>query len=442
MQQVKVCKFGGSSVSTSESLKKIVDIILSDDTRKYIVVSAPGKRFKEDTKVTDLLFKCYNELLVDGNCDATYDLISQRFISIAHGNTKTLDVKALLDSVKQEIYQSKDCQAFVISRGEYIMARIMADTLGFPFVDSKDLIRFDGMDNLNTLFTNEKIKTILANYPVAVIPGFYGMNSIGRTVIFSRGGGDVSGALVARGVSACVYENWTDVDGFLVADPRIVDDPRIIKRLTYREIRELSYMGANVIHQDAMFPVKVAGIPINIRNTFNPSAQGTMIMPKREYIENDDEIVTGIAGKKGFSIIHIEKAMINGEVGFIRRVLTVLEHYGIVLEHIPSSIDSISLVIANESLRDCNFPALVEEIRESVEPDNISIHEDIALIATVGAGIPQRTNIGARMFGALAAADISVQLIDMGASELNVIIGVYEKDFEKAIRTIYSEFIR
>ncbi len=332
---------------------------------------------------------------------------------------------------------------YCASRGEYLSAVIMANLLGVEFVDGKDLIRFDSKGRLNQEYTDDKVKSRLENVDRAVIPGFYGKDSSGNIKTFSRGGSDITGSIIARGVKADLYENWTDVSGFLVCDPRIVDNPKVIKQLTYKELRELSYMGASVLHAEAIFPVMKGKIPINIKNTFKPEDDGTMIVPSEQYtLTGSDSIITGIAGKKDFTVIYIEKSMMNSEVGFIRKVLSVVEHYGIGVEHVPSGIDTLSIVLESEQLRDGVLDDLVSEIRENVNPDYVHVIENVSLIATVGHGMTRRSGTAAKIFTALAEQGINIKMIDQGSSELNIIIGVSNSDYEKCIHTIYKAFIK
>ena len=318
----------------------------------------------------------------------------------------------------------------------------MAKYLDLPFIDAKDLIRFDSRGNLNQDYTDDKVRIKLENVERAVIPGFYGKDYEGKIKTFSRGGSDISGSIVARGVKADLYENWTDVSGFLVCDPRIVEEAKPIKQITYKELRELSYMGASVLHPEAIFPVVKGKIVINIKNTFKPEDPGTLIVPNEKYdVDNNQSVVTGIAGKKDFTVIFIEKSMMNAEVGFIRKVLSIIEHYGICVEHLPSGVDTLSVIVATENLKDGVLADVVTEIRENVNPDYVHVIENISLIATVGHGMNRRVGTAAKLFNALAENNINLRMIDQGSSELNIIIGVENDDYEKTIRTIYKAFI-
>lgn len=432
----KVVKFGGTSMSTGETIKQVAQIIKSDEERRYVVVSAPGKRNKDDKKVTDLLYACYHEIDLQNECPS-FQLIRERFLGIAE--ELNVDIRHINDCLneteeKMKKYRSSD---YCASRGEYLSALLLSQYLGYPFLDAAEIIKFSSSGEFESEYTNDISKQVLSTYKTAVIPGFYGSSPEGMIHTFSRGGSDVTGAIIARAVGAAVYENWTDVNGFMSADPRIVSRPKPINQLSFRELRELSYMGANVLHPESIFPLKVNGIPINIRNTFQPNHQGTMILPK---IENqDDRIVTGIAGKKNFCILHIEKSMMNSELGFARRVLTILEYYEVSFEHMPSGIDTLTLVISENEIRG-KAEAIIDKIKKTVKPDVITLHEGIALIATVGHNMAFKIGTSARLFKALADAKINIRMIDQGSSELNIIVAVDNDEYENAIKAIYGEF--
>ena len=435
---IKVCKFGGTSMADGNIMKRVAQIVTADEKRRYVVVSAPGKRFGGDIKVTDLLYQCYKQAQA-GELSAfeeTFSKIRNRFLYIEKEIDKNLGLDGLLNDIKEKILAGES-EDYCASRGEYLAANIMASVLDIPFVDATEFIRFN-QDGLLDESTYELGASLLKKYPRAVIPGFYGLDVNGKIKTFSRGGGDISGAIVANAVAAELYENWTDVSGFFACDPRIVQNPKCISSLSYQELRELSYMGANVLHSEAIFPVRVAGIPIRICNTFRPEDAGTFIVPKVTGVDLDT--VTGIAGKKDFTVISIEKSMMNAEIGFTMRLLSVLDRYGVSFEHLPSGIDTISLVIDNEYLQNGLLEKLVQEIKETVHPDIVHIHEDIALVATVGHGMKQNVGTSARLFKALSEAGINVQMIDQGSSELNIIVGVDGKDCENCINAIYHEF--
>lgn len=428
-------------MANAETLKKVKEIVRSDETRRFVVVSAPGKRNKDDVKVTDALYKCYEELIEKGNCHETFAVIRKRFTDIATELGLSVAIKDILDETEKEIIEKKDVE-FTASRGEYLSAIVTADYLGYDFIDAKDMVRFDSEGKLNEDYTDDKVKTKLKNVKNAVIPGFYGKNSEGKIKTFSRGGSDITGSIIARGVKADLYENWTDVSGFLICDPRIVPDCETIKQVTYKELRELSYMGASVLHSEAIFPVMRGRIPINIRNTFKPQDEGTMIVPNERYVSDADSVITGIAGKKHFTVLSIEKSLMNSEVGFIRKVLSVIEHHGICVEHVPSGIDTLSVILASDQLKDGVLSDIVNEIRENVSPEYIHVIENISLIATVGHGMTRRSGTAAKIFKALAESGINVRMIDQGSSELNIIIGVADSDYEKCIRAVYDAFVK
>ena len=438
---IKVCKFGGTSMADAKAMAQAKNIIESDSARKFVIVSAPGKRFKDDIKITDMLYKCYNEVVETGTCKKSFAIIRDRFTEIVKELGVSLDINAILDETEKAIDQNKSAD-FSASRGEYLSARIFAAYLGVDFVDAEEMIRFDRHGKLNDDYTDDKVACRLANVDRAVIPGFYGKNFQGELKTFSRGGSDITGSIIARGVKADLYENWTDVSGFLVCDPRIVPNAKVIKQITYKEVRELSYMGASVLHAEAIAPVMKRRIPINIKNTFKPEDKGTMIVPNDQYKANEnDSVITGIAGKKDFTVLLIEKSMMNNEVGFIRRVLSVVEHYGMCVEHLPSGIDTLSIVLESEQLKGGVLNEMVNEIRENVNPDYVHVIENISLIATVGHGMAMRSGTAATLFNALAKENINIRMIDQGSSELNIIIGVSNSDYEKCISAIYNAFI-
>lgn len=436
---IKVCKFGGTSMANAEALRQVKDIIFADSSRKYVVVSAPGKRNKQDTKITDALYKCYDEVMTTGSLKENFAFIRERFVGIVNDLGLTFDINSVLDKTENDIVVKKS-KDFTASRGEYLSAVVMAEFLGAKFVDAEDLIRFDSQGKLNEDYTDDKVKTKLKGVDFAVIPGFYGKDSFGEIKTFSRGGSDITGSIIARGVNADLYENWTDVSGFLVCDPRIVPDSKVIDKLTYRELRELSYMGAQVLHSEAIFPVMKGKIPINIKNTFKPEDKGTMIVPTELSDSEPENIITGVAGKKGFTVIYIEKNLMNAEVGFIRKVLSVIEHHGLGVEHLPSGIDTLSVVLESEQLKNGLLNDIINEIRESVSPDYIHVIENISLIATVGHGMAKRRGTAAKIFKALADEGINIKMIDQGSSELNIIIGVLNSDYENCIKAIYYAF--
>lgn len=427
-------------MADANAIRQVKSIIEADESRRYVVVSAPGKRFKDDIKITDMLYRCHNEVVEKGNCKESFAVIRQRFLEIVKDLGLTIDMEAILDKTEKEIVEA-NCADFAASRGEYLSAIVISAFLGYEFVDAADIIRFDSHGKLNQDYTDDKTSNKLANIERAVIPGFYGKNFQGSIKTFSRGGSDITGSIIARATKAELYENWTDVSGFLVCDPRIVPEAKVIKQITYKEVRELSYMGASVLHAEAISPVMKRRIPINIKNTFKPEDKGTMIVPNEQYV-SDDTIITGIAGKKNFTVLLIEKSMMNAEVGFIRKVLSVVEHYDLCVEHLPSGIDTLSIVIESEQLKNGVLSDLVSDIRENVNPDYVHVIENISLIATVGHGMARRPGTAATLFTALANANINIKMIDQGSSELNIIIGVANADYEKCIKVIYDAFNR
>ncbi len=434
---IKVCKFGGTSMASGVSISQVAKIVEADKERRYVVVSAPGKRYSGDIKVTDLLYQC-SAAVENGDTElfkSTFDKIRIRFLNIETELGKTLGLQDALDKTEEEMLAGAG-EDYCASRGEFFAAKVMAAVLDVPFVDATEFVRFnaDGTLSEETFALANKV---LSQYHRAVVPGFYGLGVDGKVKTFSRGGGDISGSIVARGVMADLYENWTDVSGFYACDPRIVRSPKWIAELTYQELRELSYMGANVLHSESIFPVRSAGIPIRICNTFAPEDKGTYIV---ENYSGKDSVVTGIAGKKGFTSITLEKSMMNAEVGFVGKVLAVIGKYGISFEHLPSGIDTMSLVIDNAFLKDGILETLVEEFKAAVNPDKVYVHENIALVATVGHGMEKSVGTSAKLFAALSEAGINVNMIDQGSSERNIIVGVEEKDYEDCLQAIYAAF--
>ena len=436
---IKVCKFGGTSMADGNVILAAAKIVKADPARRYVVVSAPGKRFSGDIKVTDLLYKCSDEVEA-GNVAAfeeTYGKIRTRFLNIEAEVGKKLGMQEALDEIEKQILGGAG-RDYCASRGEYLAATIMAAVLDVPFVDATEFVRFD-QDGVLDEKTFEIAANVLKNYEKAVIPGFYGLGFDQKVKTFSRGGGDISGSIVARSVMAELYENWTDVSGFYACDPRIVDSPKWISELSYQELRELSYMGANVLHSESIFPVRSAGIPIRICNTFRPDDAGTYIVKTctRDVKEN---VVTGVAGKKDFTVITLEKSMMNSEVGFVGKVLSVIGRRSISFEHLPSGVDTMSLVIDNEYLKNGVLQEIVDEMKSLVRPDKIYTHENIALVATVGRGMVKNVGTSARLFKAISDAGINVIMIDQGSSELNIIVGVENDELAPCISAIYNEF--
>lgn len=433
----KVVKFGGSSLADANQFRKVAQIIRSDKKRRYVVPSAPGKRYSDDIKVTDMLYSCYEAVGRGKNATAEFLPIAERF----NGIISDLGLAISLDDEYERItenFKKRVGKDYAASRGEYLNGLILANYLGFQFVDAAKCVFFTANGEFDPDLTDACLSSVLGGYSEAVIPGFYGARPDGTIQTFSRGGSDFTGSVVAKAIGAEIYENWTDVNGFLAADPRIVDNPEIIDYITYKELRELSYMGASVLHQDAIFPVRTAKIPINIRNTNVPEAPGTMIVPEAPE-GTEGKIITGIAGKKHFSVISIEKDEMNSEVGFLRRILTVLDNEGFGFEHIPTGIDTMSLVVSTEELE--RHPDTVRYITQITHPNHIEVINNLALVAIVGRNMREKKGTATRIFAALSHANINIKMIDQGSSELNIIVGIDENDFEKAVKVIYDMFM-
>ena len=435
----KVVKFGGSSIADSAQYQKVGEIIKKEPSRKYVITWTTGKRFSGDIKVTDLLYKMYYKASKDEDFGEELELISERYKEIIDGlGLEGFSLEGEFAQIERRMHQSPDSN-YAASRGEYLNGRVMARYLGYAFIDAKDVIFFDENGNLDAEHTNDVLSKVLAENPKAVIPGFYGRGADGHVRTFSRGGSDVTGSIVARACKADVYENWTDVSGFMVADPRIINNPVGIETITYRELRELSYMGASVLHEDAIFPVRHEGIPINIRNTNRPEDDGTWIVEST--CQKTGYVITGIAGKKGFCAVTISKALMNSEVGFGRKVLQAFEDNGISFEHMPSGIDTMTIVVHEDEFKH-KEQRVVAAIHRLAQPDFIEIESDLALIAVVGRGMKSMRGTAGRIFSALAHAQVNVRMIDQGSSELNIIIGVEQNDFEVAVRAIYDIFVK
>lgn len=438
MNNIIAAKFGGSSLADASQIKKAARIIKSDPARKYVVLSAPGKRFSDDVKITDMLYKSHAQFMNGEDFSGTLEIISQRYNEIISGLGIDFDIESEIDTIEKNIL-SGTTPDYPASRGEYINSKIIAKFLGWKFIDAANVIFFNADGTLDETKTFHTTGEILKALPCAVIPGFYGALPDGSIKTFSRGGSDVTGSIVARSVNADLYENWTDVSGMLSADPRIVNDPRVIDYITYTELRELSYMGASVLHEDAVFPVRKAGIPINIRNTNSPEDNGTIItatLPKNI----SRKPVTGIAGRKGFSSIRVEKSMMNGETGFGAKLLYIFAKNDIPFEHCPTGIDTISVVV-NSALFDVKREEILREIKNSLEPDFITIEKNLAAIAVVGEGMVARKGMAAKVFTALANAGVNIRMIDQGSDELNIIVGIDDGDYERSINALYDAMI-
>lgn len=433
----KVVKFGGSSLASAKQFKKAADIIKADKSRRYVVPSAPGKRHGKDEKVTDMLYECYDAVIQGGSYKKLLEKIKSRYLEIIDGLNLNLNLDHEFNRIEED-FIAKAGRDYAASRGEYLNGIVAANYLGYEFIDAAEVIFFDENGNFMGELTNKELSQRLDHAEHAVIPGFYGSKPDGTVKTFSRGGSDVTGSIVAKAIHADMYENWTDVSGVLVTDPRIVDNPEVIETITYKELRELSYMGASVLHEDAIFPVRKEGIPINIRNTNRPEDKGTLIVEST--CRKPRRTITGIAGKKGFCSINIEKAMMNAEVGFGRKVLSVFEQYGISFEHIPSGIDTMTVYVHQSEFEEYE-QSVIAGIHRDVEPDTVELESDLALIAVVGRGMRSNRGTAGRIFSALAHARVNVKMIDQGSSEWNIIIGVENDDFETAIHAIYDIFV-
>ncbi|MCC8080525.1 MAG: aspartate kinase [Lachnospiraceae bacterium] len=433
----KVVKFGGSSLASAEQFRKVGDIIRADVDRRFVIPSAPGKRFDGDTKVTDLLYDCYAAAEAGENFEEKLDAIHDRYRDIISGLGLDFSLNEDFQDIREK-FQEKAGRDYAASRGEYLNGKVLANYLGYEFIDSATVILFDEDGTFAADETNKLMAKRLEVCENAVIPGFYGAYADGRVKTFSRGGSDITGSIVARALQADLYENWTDVSGFLVTDPHVVENPEVVEMITYRELRELAYMGASVLHEEAIFPVRKAGIPINIKNTNHPDDPGTMIVATTS--RKPRFTITGIAGKKGFVAVTVDKDMMNSEIGFCRKVLSVFEENQISIEHMPSGIDTMCILVHQDEFQE-HEQVVLSGIQRAVNPDSISVEPDLALIAVVGRGMRQMRGTAGRIFSALAHAKINCRMIDQGSSELNIIIGVSNEDFDRAIQSIYDIFI-
>lgn len=437
---MKVVKFGGSSMADAGQYRKVRDILMADPERKVVVVSAAGKRFSGDHKLTDLLYLCYAHIQYGVDCSTIFDAIASRYIDIRDDLGLSLPIEVDLELLKHRIDAKEISQEELVSRGEYLSAKLMASYLGFQFVDAADWVKFNMDGTVNEKDSYEALRSqVILGYG-AVIPGFYGAMPDGTIHTFSRGGSDITGALAAAALDADVYENWTDVSGILMADPRIVDDPQAIPEVTYDELRELSYSGAQVLHEDSIFPVREKNIPVNIRNTNDPAAPGTMIQEKFTGDHDPDRFITGITGKKDFSIISLSKRGMSNQVGVLRKVLTVLERHGISVDYVPNGIDNVSVVLPTASLEKEMY-TIMAEIKREAEPDTLDVHHQIAVVAAVGRKMAFRPGISGKIFAALGQSGINIRMINQGPDELNIIFGVDNKDFKEAIRVLYNSFV-
>ena len=437
---LKVCKFGGSSMADAGQYRKVRDIILSDPHRRLVVVSAAGKRFSSDHKITDLLYLCHAHVQYGVSCDPVFEMITSRYLQIRDELGLQLDLETEFAELKKQLDKKKVSQDFLASRGEYFSAKLMAAFLGFQFVDAADWIYFAMDGTVDKAKSYAALKELVRGEGI-VIPGFYGVTPNNTVKTFSRGGSDITGALAAAALEADVYENWTDVSGILMADPRIVENPQPISEVTYDELRELSYAGANVLHEGTIFPVREKNIPLNIRNTNDPAHPGTIIKKKFETEADPHRVITGITGKKDFSIITMFKRGMTNEVGVLRRVLSVLERHGISVDFVPNGIDNVSLVVPSETLAP-HLYSILAQIQQEVKPDRLNVMENIAIVAAVGHRMASRPGVSGQIFAALGKAGINIRMINQGPDELNIIFGVDNKDFKEAIRVLYSSFVK
>lgn len=433
----KVVKFGGSSLASAEQFKKVGEIIRAEEGRRYVVPSAPGKRFSADTKVTDMLYQCYEKAENGKDFEELLNAIRERYQEIIDGLALDLSLDSEF-AIIRENFLKKAGSDYAASRGEYLNGILMANYLGYTFIDAAEVILFQENGTYDEKKTNKLLSKRLSEVETAVIPGFYGSMPDGRIKTFSRGGSDLTGSIVAKAAKVDMYENWTDVSGFLIADPRIIHNPKAIEAITYRELRELSYMGATVLHEDAIFPIRKEGIPINIKNTNAPQDPGTLIVEAT--CRHPKYTITGIAGKQGFASITIEKAMMNSEIGFCRKILQVFEDNHISIEHMPSGIDTMTVLVHQSEFEE-KEQKVIAGIHQAVQPDSIELESDLALIAIVGRGMKSKRGTSGRIFSALAHAHVNVKMIDQGSSELNVVVGVRNHDFENAIRALYDIFV-
>jgi len=437
---LKVVKFGGSSLASAEQFARVKAIVEADSDRKVVVVSAPGKRFKEDNKVTDLLYICHAHIKYNASFDDVFEDIAERYRQIAAGCGLTQDLEAEFTSLKATMNKAASVD-YIVSRGEYLNAKLMAEYLGYTFIDSKDWLCFNYDGKVDFEKSYATLHQLFAHAKKAVLPGFYGALPDGDIKTFSRGGSDVTGAIAAAALDADAYENWTDVSGILMADPRIVDNPPPIEQVTFSELRELSYMGADVLHEETVFPVRQKNIPLYIKNTNDPSARGTLILEDFETESEEDKkrFVTGISGRKHYSILTVTKARMNSEPGYVRHALKIVEKYGVTVEHITSSIDSFSLVVTTSDVESC-LHDLTEELHGTLSPDRVKVDHGISLIAVVGRRMASNVGVSGRIFATLGASNINIRMIEQGSDEINIIIGVQDKDFKKTIRVLYDSF--
>ena len=436
---LKVAKFGGSSMADAGQYKKVKAIIDADPSRRVIVVSAAGKRFKDDHKLTDLLYLCHAHKQYGVSSDSVFGMIADRYREVCRELGLSIDIESELTALRCEI-EAGMSRDKLVSRGEYFSAKLMADYLGFDFLDAELWLRFNFDGSIDKDSSYETLSRLASGRKV-VIPGFYGTMPDGTIRVLTRGGSDVTGALCAAALDADVYENWTDVSGILMADPRIVNEPDTIERITYNELRELSYMGAQVLHEGTVFPVREKGIPLNIRNTNEPDHPGTLIMESFEDELKSERFITGIAGRRNFSIVTVSKNGMSSEVGSLRKILEIFEKHNVCVEYTPSGIDCVSLVLAADKVKGSIY-SIVGELQKVIEPDNIHITEGISVVAAVGRQMALRPGTSGRIFAALGNNGINIRMISQGPDELNIIVGVNDADFEKTVRVLYDSFVK
>ena len=438
---LKVTKFGGSSMADAGQYRKVRDILLSDPSRRIVIVSAAGKRDSNDHKITDLLYLCHSHVKYGVDCDRIFKMIASRYVGIRNELGLALAIEPELEALKKAVDAKKISREELVSRGEYFSAKLMAAYLGFQFIDAADWVKFNMDGSVNQEASYEELRSRVTPGAGAVIPGFYGTMPDGTIHTFSRGGSDITGSLAAAALDADVYENWTDVSGILMADPRIVEDPQTIPEVTYDELRELSYSGASVLHEDAIFPVREKNIPLNIRNTNAPNDPGTMIQESFDGDHDPDRFITGITGKKDFSIISLSKRGMSNQVGVLHKVLTVLVRHGISVDYVPNGIDNVSVVLPTSAIEK-ELYTIMAEIKREAQPDTLDVHHNIAVVAAVGRRMAFRPGISGKLFAALGEADINIRMINQGPDELNIIFGVDNKDFVDAIRVLYNSFVK
>ena len=436
---LKVLKFGGSSLADAQQFAKVKAIVEADESRRVVIVSAPGKRFSGDHKITDLLYLCAAHIKYGVSCEEIFDMIRTRYLEIAHDCGLKLDLNPDFDALWTKMQEGIEKDELA-SRGEYFSARLMAEYLGYEFLDAAEWVKFRFDGTVDTDATYEALRRAAGDRSV-VIPGFYGVMPDGRIRTFSRGGSDITGALAAAALDADVYENWTDVSGILMADPRIVDDPAPIRHLTYGELRELSYIGAQVLHEGTIFPVREKNIPLNIRNTNAPNDPGTMIKEAFDGDSDPDRFITGITGKKDFSVISLSKRGLSGQVGYLRKVLSIFERHNVSIDYVPNGIDNVSVVMPTEAVSSSLY-TIMAEIQKELEPDSLTVHDQIAVVAAVGRKMAFRPGISGKIFATLGEAGVNIRMINQGPDELNIIFGVDNKDFKTAIRVLYDSFVK